>query len=312
MLFTIEQTFYHIEPFICSRHNSLSNTRCCFVQDGNGCNNYSCSLCMIERKDAIEEYPSLAKSGLLTCTHHFKLLWAAVERGGDEPAICYDADEYEKKYPLLKLYPFGCNSDYEDDHSAGIDKEQSDDDYVGDLKPPAAGSSINPLDTTREDPVYMSILNSPVISPAMTMIYKYSKMPKFEFWPDGTPYRPGKTEKTLVQRAIGFMIWKHMNVSNTTKVTEATFDKDQPERIASFDRHVVALENVHANMFLKINSRYKKNVCISYKELYSYSVALNCKWRKGQWTKDRPQFRTGLYAGHVKILQHIGYNFPNR
>ena len=133
-------------------------------------------------------------------------------------------------------------------------------------------------------------------------------MPKFDYWPDGSPYRPG----ILVQQAIGFMIWKHMNVSNTTKVTEATFDKDQPERIASFDWHVVALENVHATILLRINGRYKRNVCISYKELYSYSVALNKKWKNGKWTKDQREHSTGLYAGHVKILQTIGYNFPNR
>ena len=140
----------------------------------------------------------MANSGLLTCTEHFTSLWDAVEFGEDEPAICYDADPYEKRYPMLKLYPFQSNSDYEEDHIAGIDKADYDDDYVGDLKP-AAAASINPLDTTREDPIFMSILNSRVIPPAMEMIYKYSKMPKFDFWPDGSKYHPRKTEKTLVQ-----------------------------------------------------------------------------------------------------------------
>ena len=65
---------------------------------------------------------------MLTCTSHFKFLWDALERGGEEPALKFDADEYEKKYPMLKMYPFRCNSDYEDDHSAAIDMDHSEDD----------------------------------------------------------------------------------------------------------------------------------------------------------------------------------------
>lgn len=76
----------------------------------------------------------------------------------------------------------------------------------------------------------MSNLNSEDIKEILEVIYKYSKMPDMEFWPNGTPYRPGKTNTTFVARALGHMVWKHMNPSCTTNVSGKDFGHEQPEK----------------------------------------------------------------------------------
>ena len=294
----------------------MSNTRCCFVNNGVGCTEYSCALCYLEREPSIEKHPDLEKCSLLTCHLHYSFALRKERDKKDRIRMCWNTVyNFSRFYPMMTLKPFVSNRG--PDHVSDDDVEESqvsssDEDVESDHgERKRRKSSRRNMDKMKIDRRYQALLDNPEIEASIKIIFKYGGLPKtLTTWANGEACRPGKANNTFVGNVLGLMLWKHMNNSNNTNVKKSTFDVKQPERQVEFERQVIALRKSHSVLFLKIDKKYE-HVQIVCTKLHSFTVALNRKWSNhGEWSLKQPGNQLGIYSGQVKVLKFIGYSLP--